>query len=190
MIDPVVLSIAKAAILETFGKSEPIDMASLSHKHPFLAEMGAAFVTLNRSKQLRGCIGSIVAHRTLLEDIIHNAQAAAFSDPRFAPLRLEELGDLTLEVSILTAPEPLEYENFNDLILQLRPHKDGLILQEGGASGTFLPQVWEQLPTPELFLEHLALKAGLDMGVYARHPKIFRYEVNAIKERFDAIPPL
>ena len=115
MLDSILLSIAKNSILSNFDKHFVFDKQQLISKYPYLATKGAAFVTLDIEHQLRGCIGSIVAHRTLLDDIIYNAHAAAFSDPRFGPLRSEELSHLTLEVSVLTAPELIEYTDFEDL---------------------------------------------------------------------------
>ncbi len=190
MVDPIVLSLAKSAILSKFDTSYEIDRKKLKEKYPFLAKKGAAFVTLNKAEALRGCIGSIIAHQSLLDDIIQNVQSAAFSDPRFAPLSQEELNDLTLEVSILTEPKLLEYSDFEDLVAKVRPKVDGLILKYGQFQGTFLPQVWEQLPNPESFLEHLSYKAGANPSIYEYHPEIYRYEVEEIKEQWDAIPPL
>lgn len=189
-IDPVVLRVAKSAILSAFDESYTIDKAALLEQYPFLADNGAVFVTLHYHKDLRGCIGSLSAHRKLLEDIIHNALSAAFEDPRFAPLREDELPHITLEVSLLSKPEILEYENFEDLLQKVRPKKDGLILQHGVYRGTFLPQVWDQLPTPELFLEHLSLKAGANPSIFAHRPAIYRYSVDSIEEGFEKIEVL
>ena len=190
MLDSILLSIAKNSIFSNFDKHFVFDKQQLISKYPYLATKGAAFVTLDIEHQLRGCIGSIVAHRTLLDDIIYNAHAAAFSDPRFGPLRSEELSHLTLEVSVLTAPELIEYTDFEDLKHQIKPKIDGLILQSGSFQGTFLPQVWEQLPQPKEFLEHLSLKAGANPSIYKEHPNIYRYRVDAIEDKFDAVLPL
>jgi len=125
----------------------------------------------------------------LFEDIYENAISAAFKDPRFAPVTKEELNHLTLEVSLLSDPQPLQYSDFNDLANKIKPHKDGLILSFGRYQGTFLPQVWEQLKTPKEFLEHLSYKAGTNPTVYKEHPEIYTYQVDAIKDRFDNIQP-
>ena len=130
-IDPIVLRIAKNAILSVFDKKYAIDKTALLAKYPSLANDGAVFVTLHYEKDLRGCIGSLIAHKKLLEDIIHNAISAAFEDPRFLPLNKEELPHILLEVSLLSKPEILEYEDFADLLQKVRPKKDGLILQHG-----------------------------------------------------------
>lgn len=190
MLDTILLRIAKSAILARLDDGYRFDQEGIVKQYPFLNEDGACFVTLNYQKQLRGCIGSIVAHQTLMEDLVSNAVSAAFADPRFSPLGVEELDGLTLEVSVLTAPEVLAYQDYNDLLTKLVPNKDGLILQYGGYQGTFLPQVWEQLPTSEQFLEHLSYKAGANPSIYEHHPTIYRYRVEAIEEDFDAILPL
>ena len=190
MIDPVLLRIAKTSILSRFDAAYVLDKEKLLLGYPFLKEKGAAFVTLDYAQKLRGCIGTIVPHQILLEDVIQNALSAAFSDPRFQPLNADEFDDLTLEVSVLTSPTPLEYSDYEDLKSKIRPHIDGLILKYGRYSGTFLPQVWEQLPTPHQFLEHLAYKANANPTIYGHHPDILLYQVEAIKEDFNAVLPI
>ncbi len=142
----------------------------------------ATFVTLTQNGDLRGCIGSLEAHRPLGEDVSHNARAAAFSDPRFAPLAAEELARTRVEVSLLSTPKQLAFADHADLIAQLRPGEDGLILECGGARGTFLPQVWESLPDPEQFLAQLKRKAGLSPEVSTAKCRIQRYHVLKWKE--------
>lgn len=190
MLNPILLQIAKTAILSKFDAKHTLNTQIILTKHPELAKKGAAFVTLKFKRDLRGCIGSISPHRTLLDDIIHNATSAAFHDPRFKALSIEELGHLKLEVSVLSEPEILEYDDYADLLTRVRPNIDGLILKSEKFQGTFLPQVWEQLQTPSLFLEHLSLKAGASPSIYNEHPTIYRYEVEHIEESFDAILPL
>lgn len=190
MVDSILLQIAKSAILRQFANYNVINREELIAKYPYLDKDGAAFVTLKYKHQLRGCIGSISAHRKLLDDIIYNAESAAFSDPRFNPLRSNEFEQLTLEVSVLTEPEILEYSNFNDLMQKVQPNIDGLILKYGPYHGTFLPQVWEQLPQPKDFLEHLSMKAGADPSIYKEHPTLYRYKVEAIEDDFERIAPL
>ena len=190
MLDKILLRIAKTAILGKFDSKYKIDKEILLDEYPYLAQNGAAFVTLHYDKNLRGCIGSIIAHRSLLDDILGNAVSAAFNDPRFAPLHVSEISHLDLELSVLTTPEILEYQDFDDLLSKVKPHLDGLILKHGIYQGTFLPQVWEQLPSTHQFLEHLSYKAGADPSIYQEHPAIYRYRVDAIEERFDAILPL
>ena len=190
MLDPILLRIAKSSILSYIESANKIDKEHLISKYTFLKEYGAAFVTLHYEKDLRGCIGSIVAHTTLLEDVISNASSAAFRDPRFNPLSSDEFSHLSLEVSVLSKPKLLEYTDFDDLVEKIRPNIDGLILKHIGYQGTFLPQVWEQLPDTRIFLEHLSMKAGSNPSIYNEHPEIYTYQVDAIEKKFDEIEPL
>ncbi|MDR0594143.1 MAG: AmmeMemoRadiSam system protein A [Bifidobacteriaceae bacterium] len=148
-----------------------------------LDEPGAAFVTLTQAGELRGCIGSLEAHRPLGLDVQLNAVDAALGDPRFEPLQPAELGRTDIEVSVLSVPEPVEFADRKDLLGQLRPGRDGLILAAAGRRGTFLPQVWEQLPTPEVFLSHLVRKAGLPGRYWGSDVRIWRYTVTAFEEQ-------
>jgi len=190
MLNPIVIRIAKSAILNHFDSTYTFNKNELLQTYPFLGEEAACFVTLNKEHNLRGCIGSLIAHRQLLEDIISNALSAAFNDPRFNPLNFEELSHLTLEVSILTTPQLIEYSDYCDLLQKIEPKLDGLILKHGSYKGTFLPQVWSQLPSANEFLEHLSYKAGATPSIYNSHPTIYRYRVEAIEEKFDAVLPL
>jgi hypothetical protein len=151
-------------------------------KHPALARPGATFVTLTQNGELRGCIGSLEAHRPLDQDVRANAVAAAFRDPRFAPLTLAELARTRVEVSLLTAPTPLSFASEADALRQLRPNVDGIILVAGQHRSTFLPQVWEQLPEPRQFLAHLKQKAGLPADWWSSDVQLQRYEVQKWKE--------
>jgi AmmeMemoRadiSam system protein A len=119
------------------------------------------FVTLKIGGALRGCIGSLVGREPLADGVRSNAINAAFHDPRFRRLTDKELDRVSIEVSVLTSPQPLEYSGPDDLIAKLRPGIDGVTLRRGEAGSTFLPQVWEQLPDPGSFLSHLCRKAGL-----------------------------
>jgi AmmeMemoRadiSam system protein A len=125
-----------------------------------LGVRSGTFVTLKIGGQLRGCIGSLVGREPLTEGVRSNAINAAFHDPRFRRLTNKELDRVSIEVSVLTAPQPLEYSGPDDLIAKLRPGIDGVTLRRGAAGSTFLPQVWEQLPDPGSFLSHLCQKAG------------------------------
>lgn len=143
---------------------------------------GAAFVTLTLDGQLRGCIGSLQAYRPLAADISDNAYNAAFRDPRFPPLKPAELDRLHLHISILTPPEPVEFASEDDLLAQLRPGVDGLIIAAAGRRGTFLPSVWEQLPERHDFLRHLKLKAGLPPDYWSDDVAVWRYATESIEE--------
>jgi AmmeMemoRadiSam system protein A len=124
------------------------------------------FVTLKIGGELRGCIGSLVGREPLADGVRSNAINAAFHDPRFRRLTDKELDRVSIEVSVLTSPQPLEYSGPDDLIAKLRPGIDGVTLRRGAAGSTFLPQVWEQLPDPGSFLSHLCRKAGLPAGAW------------------------
>ena len=172
------LAIARHSIEAALGVAAPEPLPEDS----WLKPARATFVTLTQDGRLRGCIGSLEAHRPLGEDVSHNARAAALSDPRFPPLTRAELARTRVEVSLLSTPKPLAFADHADLIRQLRPGEDGLILQCAGARGTFLPQVWESLPEPEQFVAELKRKAGLAAGVSTAKCRIQRYHVLKWKE--------
>lgn len=169
--------LARAAIAQCFGQS----LAGLA-KPDCLDMPGAAFVTLTQKGKLRGCIGSLEAHRLLGEDIEVNARAAAFNDPRFPPLSETELPDTRIEVSILSEPTPIQFTDREDALRQFRPGIDGIVLEYGPHRATFLPQVWEQLPEPEQFLAHLMIKAGLPAYFWSDGIRLYRYNVEKYKE--------
>jgi AmmeMemoRadiSam system protein A len=179
-IDPLghaLLPLARNAIEKEFGMpSRPVE------PRPELSRPGATFVTLTQQGELRGCIGSLEACRPLSGDVAANAVAAAFRDPRFPPLRRDELERTRVEVSLLDTPQALPFTNEANALEQLRPGIDGLILSYGHHQATFLPQVWESLPTPRLFLEHLKLKAGLPPDFWNPRLKLARYGVRKWKE--------
>jgi len=165
-------ALARAAIARRFG----LTAAALPHPD-WLDASGAAFVTLTLNGALRGCIGSLQAHRGLAADIEANAQAAAFADPRFPPLGRDELDQVRVEVSILSPPEPFPVRDEADACARLRPGVDGLILGHGDHRATFLPQVWEVLPAPRDFLAQLKRKAGLPADFWAPDLRLMRYTV-------------
>ncbi|MGR9043799.1 MAG: AmmeMemoRadiSam system protein A [Gammaproteobacteria bacterium] len=146
-----------------------------------LQEKRATFVTLERNHQLRGCIGMLEAIRPLVEDVAENAFSAAFKDRRFTPVTSDELADLEVHISILSSAEPIIFDSEQNLIDQLRPGEDGLILEEGHWRGTFLPSVWESLPEPRQFLKHLKQKAGLAPDYWSDTLKVSRYGTEMFK---------
>lgn len=154
------------------GRPLPVNLADYPAE---LRQNRATFVTLERGDQLRGCIGMLEAVRPLAEDVAENAFAAAFRDRRYPPLTTEELADLDLHISVLSTAVALEFNSEADLIAQLRPGMDGIILQEGGRRGTFLPSVWEDLPNPKQFLQHLKQKAGLPAAYWSDTIQAYRY---------------
>ncbi|MGW8161112.1 MAG: AmmeMemoRadiSam system protein A [Desulfobulbales bacterium] len=157
------IALARATMAARLGIPDAIGnkLSSSELADSVFQEKRGTFVTLTIKNQLRGCMGCLTPSETILEGIQRNAINAAFNDPRFSPLTTAELNEATIEVSILTNPIQLEYTDGSDLRNKLRPHVDGVIIGKGMARATFLPQVWEQLPTPEDFLSHLCRKAGL-----------------------------
>ncbi|MCI4441306.1 AmmeMemoRadiSam system protein A [Tibeticola sp.] len=143
---------------------------------------GATFVTLTQRGALRGCIGSLVAHRRLREDVQANAVAAALEDPRFAPLSVDELPRTEVEVSLLSPPQPIPVHSRAEALRALRPGVDGVIFSWGPYRSTFLPQVWEQLSEPEVFLQHLVAKAGLPPDFWDTGVRLQRYTVEKWRE--------
>lgn len=154
------LRVARQSIAYTLdnGREFMLRAADFSDE---LQQRRATFVTLTIQGQLRGCIGTLEAYRPLVEDVAGNACAAAFQDPRFAPLARPELERIVIHVSVLSPSEPMTFSSEDDLVRQLRPGIDGLIIQQGSRRSTFLPSVWEQLPDPAKFLLHLKHKAGI-----------------------------
>lgn len=173
----ILLPLARATIARQLGLR-----LTAREDAPFLQKPGASFVTLKRHGELRGCIGSLEAHRALLDDVKHNARSAAFLDPRFRPVSLREFDEIKVEVSLLSVATPMAFRDESDLLVQLRPEVDGLILEHGGHRGTFLPQVWESLPTPREFFTHLKNKAGLPMDVWSDDLRVSRYTVEKWSE--------
>ena len=174
---PILLIIARNAIGRHFSEAQRAVASD-----PNLLKRGASFVTLTQQGQLRGCIGSLEAHRPLNLDVEENAIAAAFRDPRFPPLSHEELARTRIEVSVLERPQALRFSDEKDALRQLRPGLDGLILQCAQRRATFLPQVWESLPTPAHFLRQLKLKAGLPEDFWDENITLARYGVQKWKE--------
>lgn len=183
-MNEIVIALAKAAILVALNQSDDFDLEKALKSYPVLEEDGAAFVTINKepNEQLRGCIGSLQAYRPLYKDIIHNAQAAALRDPRFLPLSTEELDQIKIEVSILSAPQKLLYDDIDDLKRKIVPFQDGVVLKLDERQATYLPQVWEQLPSFDDFFSSLCMKANLGADCLSQHPDISTYRVEKYKE--------
>jgi uncharacterized protein len=173
------LELAKSSIQHGLQNGKPLKI-NLADYPPELIEQRATFVTLHSRHQLRGCIGVLKAVRPLAEDVVENAFSAAFKDSRFPSLSINEFKDLEIHLSILTSAEPISFVTEQDLITQLQPGVDGLILEEGYRRGTFLPSVWETLPKPEQFLWHLKQKAGLPAEYWSDTLQIYRYRTEMI----------
>jgi AmmeMemoRadiSam system protein A len=152
-----------------------LDKSSLS---TVLKEPGASFVTLTINGYLRGCVGALEPYQSLAEDVKEHAVAAAFEDYRFPPVQANELDNIEIEISCLTQPEALEYDDPQDLIKKLRPAVDGVVIRDGSRRATFLPQVWEKIPDPAEFLHHLCMKMGVSADLWQRKKLgVFIYQV-------------
>ncbi|MBT9507290.1 AmmeMemoRadiSam system protein A [Rhodoferax sp.] len=171
------LPIARAAIANALGHDLKVDdNAAWLHEH------GACFVTLTQAGELRGCIGSLEARRPLIADVKANAVAAAFHDPRFAPVCSHELDHIKVEVSLLSPMQALSFSGEADALAQLRPGIDGVVFEFERHRSTFLPQVWDQLPNARDFLEHLKRKAGLPSSFWSTEVRLHRYTVGKWRE--------
>jgi hypothetical protein len=175
------LTLARQSIEHGLTHGGPIRVDPSTYP-PNLQAHRAAFVTLHEHDQLRGCIGHLEAIEPLVRDVAENAFAAAFRDPRFPPLGPHELAHLLIEISALTKPEPMDFSSEADLRRQIVPGRDGLILAEGSARGTFLPTVWESLGDPTDFVRHLKVKAGLAPDHWSDAVRVWRYRTESFSE--------
>jgi hypothetical protein len=172
------IAVARDALRAAFG-AEP----GPQPEAPWLRAPGATFVTLRKSGRLRGCVGTLEPCRSLIDDVRVNARASAFSDPRFEPLRREELDETTIEVTELSPTELLPVRGEREAMDAIRPGVDGVLIAAGGRRGTFLPQMWDQLPTKQEFFHHLKLKAGIDPHTWPDDMRVWRYQAKKHKER-------
>ena len=180
-VEQLLLEVARTSILNRFDNNFLINKKQILEQHEVLGSTRACFVTLNLNGRLRGCIGSLVAHRSLLDDVIENAQKAAFEDPRFAALSYNEFRSIDIELSVLTPAVALEYEDTQDLKNKIIPKEHGVILELGKYRATYLPQVWDQIDTFEEFFTSLSIKAGLEESCLEEHPQIYTYTAIKIK---------
>ncbi|WP_297811586.1 AmmeMemoRadiSam system protein A [uncultured Methylophaga sp.] len=150
----------------------PVDLESLPAS---IRQQQACFVTLFATGTLRGCVGSLEAYRPLAEDVAANAFAAAFRDNRFCPISRDLVDELDINISLLTTPQPIECDCEQSLLSQLIPGKDGLILEAGEHRATFLPAVWDALPSPARFVAELKRKAGLPIDYWSEQMQCYRY---------------
>jgi len=179
----VLLPVARATISTAVGEARQADETA-----QWLHEVGACFVTLTQHGQLRGCIGTLEARRPLLADVKANAVAAALQDPRFRPLAASELVHTEIEVSLLSPMQAITFESESHALDQLQPGVHGVVLEFERYRSTFLPQVWEQLPSAVEFMAHLKRKAGLPPNFWAPGLRLQRYTVSQWKES-DLEPP-
>ena len=175
----ILLPIARSAIAKALDRPS----GDIDESPSWLQEKGASFVTLTMHQHLRGCIGSLEAHRPLLLDVKANAFAAAFRDPRFLPLSTAEFDDTEIEISVLSPQQPIAFTSEPEALAQLRPQVDGIVFQYGHYRSTFLPQVWEQLMNPATFMAHLKHKAGLHPDFWHDDIQLYRYTVTKYKEK-------
>ncbi len=176
----IILSVADQSIRSGLAHHHSLKI-NLNDYPSSLIKLGASFVTLEIAKKLRGCIGTLEAYQPLIKDIAENAFLAAFRDPRFMPVTQDEYSKLTKHISILSAPESIHFFSEEDLLTKLQPGIDGLIISDHGNRGTFLPAVWDELPDPKLFLQHLKLKAGFPIDYWSDSLQIYRYSVEVIE---------
>jgi AmmeMemoRadiSam system protein A len=174
----VLLPLARAAIASELK----LDAWRTGEEPDWLRRQGASFITLMRDGKLRGCIGTLRAHRALAEDVRANAIGAAFSDPRFTPLTAAEFAGVAVEISVLSALEPVSFGDEADALRQLRAGVDGIVFEYGCHASTFLPQVWENFGEPSDFLAHLKYKAGLPPDFWHHEVKLARYTVTKWRE--------
>ncbi len=175
----LLLTIVRTTITKQLGIAAKIPKTT---DYPWLNELAATFVTLKQKGKLRGCIGSLKAHHALIDDLQGNAISAAFHDPRFPPVSKDDLDQIQIEVSLLTEPEPIVFNDEADALSQLKPGMDGVIFESGRQRSTFLPQVWEQLPTSDIFMSHLKQKAGFTPSYWHDDVLLYRYRVDKFSE--------
>ncbi len=160
---------------------------------PALQQEAASFVRLylnnprhlNNTRQQRelcGCIGTDKAWRPLVSDVIHNAHASAFEDPRFPALKKEDEGNIQIEISVLTTPVPIAFANEPDLLSQLKPDEDGVIIQEGVHRANFPPITWQHLSDRAEFMRQLKIKAGLAAQHWSDRIQVWRYRTITFSE--------
>jgi AmmeMemoRadiSam system protein B/AmmeMemoRadiSam system protein A len=182
-VGSTLIELACASIAYGLTEGCPKPVAVIPGLPAVLAAPGAVFVTLHRNGQLRGCVGSVIAQRPLIADVADNAFKAAFKDPRFPPLRPDELDGLDLSIALLTQPAPMRFVDEPDLLAQLRPTIDGLIIEDGSHRALFLPAMWRHLPDPRQFLHHLKQKAGLDAEHWSPAFRASRFRTAEIRQQ-------
>lgn len=176
-----VLDICSKSIVKGLNNKKLDINETFKNAPAVLKELGASFVTLQLNNQLRGCIGSIVAHQPLIEDLSSNAYNAAFNDTRFLPLTEEEYENLDISVSLLSSPEKIYFKNEEDLLAQIKPFEDGIIIKDGIYQAVYLPSVWEQLPDKIQFLQSLKMKAGLSPDYFSERFEAYKFSTESIK---------
>ena len=178
----ILLRLARQAI-ERVVNSQALPKLKMDDYTPPLRENGASFVTLTEDDELRGCIGALEPYQPLVQDVCEHAASAAIEDYRFQPVTPREVSRLTIEISRLTPPQPFIYTRPAELIAGLRPNIDGVIIRDGLHRATFLPQVWQKIPNPQVFLAYLCEKMGASGNLWQRKPlEVFTYQVEEFRE--------
>lgn len=170
----ILLQIARTSIKQGLETGQRLNV-NLSNYPEELHAIKACFVTLEMQHNLRGCIGALVASQPLIEDVACHAYEAAFDDSHFPPLQSREYALLTVHIAILSELEPMQFESEQDLVRQLRPNIDGLVLEDKSYKGMFLPTIWKSLTNPQDLLCQLKRKAGLPTDYWSDTIKIQRY---------------
>lgn len=174
--EDVLLRTAGQSIMQGLTKRSPLAVDPKDFPPPLTNQCGS-FITLEKRQQLRGCIGTIEAHRPLIVDVAENAFGAAFRDPRFKPLRHDEVKETTCSISVLNPMTPMVFDDEAHLLSQLIPGETGLLIQDHDNRAVFLPQVWESLPTPQAFLSRLKVKARLREDHWSEEMHAWRFHV-------------
>ena len=177
------LNIAQQSIRHGIKTGACPNVEVLSFPHPMRTHR-RTFVSVHTGGKLRGCVGSLAPNNPLIADVVQNAYRAAFEDKRFKPLTESDLADTDISVSVLSTPRAMTFRNEADLVAQLQPDTDGLILQDGKKRGIFLPIVWEQISEPHEFLRHLKNKAGLPLDHWSDGIKVWRYTTESFGDKF------
>lgn len=176
------IEVARASISHGLAHRQPLTVEPAEFDG-VLARPGASFVTLKIQGKLRGCIGRMEPDGPLICGVAHNAYAAAFEDPRFDPLTAPDFARIDVHISVLSLTTPMTFDSEDDLLRQLRPGVDGLVLEAGRCRGTFLPAVWQTLPQPRQFLNQLKVKAGLHPDAWPDDMRVMRYTCESIEEK-------
>jgi AmmeMemoRadiSam system protein B/AmmeMemoRadiSam system protein A len=185
-IGPTLIDLARRSIVFGLDTGRPVHVTTDANLPPLLAAPGAAFVTLRRGGDLRGCIGSVLAARPLITDVVEHAFNSAFRDWRFPRLGWLELAGLSLSVSVLTPPTPIQFDGEAALLEQLRPGADGLVIEDLGCRSLFLPSVWEEIPDKRHFLMALKMKAGLGADHFSASFRAQRFHSIEVKGTMDS----
>lgn len=177
------LALARQTIVDYFNVGEKIIIKEDNLPDMELAKKAATFVTLTQNGNLRGCVGSLLPKKKIYQDVINNALMAGFGDTRFTPVKESELTTIKIEISILSNAEPYIYNNYEELIHNIKPNIHGVIIQQGFNQATYLPQVWQEIGSKEDFLSSLCQKAGLEKYCWKdKNTEVFFYTVEKFSE--------